>query len=240
MTKRNIFIFYILFLGVLLSCRGQNERCLEQYKSIPLNIVSKQMECNKLFYDKVVQFRSVENHDSSAVRIIALMFHDKTCAIDILPCEYQKVNKIDNYGDFSFEGNGYAMSYVEQMAMLYNVVQICKDKYKIKGFVHLRSYLSCMGDLCVELSEKYDNLKNANVDMDKYEIMNLVMQNSNFVSDIKSIFEKEDIIYEMYPAFLFPQKFPYELFALHNKLLTKHNTDSVYSGLCVEYVLHEK
>lgn len=237
MKRRKLFMIYMLFLCVLLSCRGQNGTRLQEYEDIHVKIISKQMECNNLFYDKVVQFRSVEQHDSSTIRITALIFHDKTCAIDILPYEYQNINKINNYGDFHSVENGYAMSYAEQMAMLYNVVQICKDKYEIKDFVHLRSYLSCMGDFSVELSERYDSVKNANVDMDKYEIMNCIMQNSSFVLDIKEIFEKESIQYDMYPAFLFPQKYPYEQFAKHNKVLNKHTTDSVYSGLCVEYIL---
>lgn len=238
--KHNKIFTILCFLFLIVSCCGQDMERLRYLKNINMDITARDLPFNARFYARVIEFCSVSGNDSSQVRITATLYRDSACAITVSPFEYVAERNINDLTKTPKMSKGYALSYDEQIAMLLKVIDICKSKYGVKEFVHLCAYYDGMGDLAVQMSEKYDSLQKTVNDANIYNTLYVALEESYLSEDLQLLFSDYQVIYDRESAFLFPEKISYTQFASYNKLKKQYTRDYVYSEVFAEYRIMKK
>lgn len=172
----------LLSLLVLMACGNSNSSCLELLNSKDIHLVEKEMELSgtsKDFFEKVIEFHLDYDGDVSPVRVIATFYRNSDCALDVLPMTSSRKTSLP------------VPSYDEQIAMLYRVINICKEKYGVSQFIHILISLDCMGDLSADVVKKRDRFLAAGKDADNAYCM--AIEDSRLVSDLKLLFPDDDI-----------------------------------------------
>lgn len=172
----------LLSLLVLMACGNSNSSRLELLDSKDIHLVEKEMELSgtsKDFFEKVIEFHLDYDGDVSPVRVVATFYRNSDCALDVLPMTSSRKTNLP------------VPSYDEQIAMLYRVINICKEKYGVSQFIHILISLDCMGDLSAEVVEKRDRFLAAGKDDDN--AYRMAIEDSRLVSDLKLLFPKDNI-----------------------------------------------
>ena len=232
--------FLLCCLFLLVSCSGQDTERLRTLENININITARDLPFNDRYYARVIEFSGVSGNDTSKVRIVATIYRDSACAITISPFEYVIERNIKDLEKTPNMSNGYVLSYDEQIAMLLKVTDICKNKYGVKDFVHICACYDGMGDLAVQMSEKYDSLLETVNDANIYNTLHVVLEESDLSEDLQLLFSDYQVVYDSESLFLFPEKISYTKFASYNKLKKQYTRDYVYSGVFAEYRINKK